>query len=179
MSCRWSQTVHSTSPSHSQTPFHPPGLLETPSCHAGEVKQYILHPFILTDAFSSTWPFGDSIMSCRWGQTVQSPSHSLSQTPFHPPRPLETPSCHAGGVKQYNLHPIHSHRRLLIHLAFRRLLHVMQVGSNSTISIPFTLTDAFSSTWPFGDSIMSCKWGQTVQSPSHSLSQTPFHPPGL
>jgi hypothetical protein len=84
-SCRWGQTVHSTSPSHSQMPFHSPGLLENLICHADEVKQYILHTvhaFTLTDAFSSTWPFGDSIMSCRWGQIVHSPSPSHSQMPF-------------------------------------------------------------------------------------------------
>ncbi len=39
-----------------------------------------------------------------------------------------------------------------IHLVFWRLHHFMHVGSNSTIYIPFSLTDAFSSTWPFGDS---------------------------
>ncbi len=88
-----------------------------------------------------------------------SPSHSHSQTPFHLPGLLETPSCHAGGVKQYNPHPLHTHRRLFIHLAFCRLHHVMQVGSNSTFSILFTLTDAFSSTWPFG---CRWEWDQTV-----------------
>ncbi len=115
-------------------------------------------PFTLTDAFSSTWPFGDSIMSCRWvKQYILELIPSHYQMPFHPHGLLETPSCHAGEVKQYILHPLHSHRRLFIHLAFWRFHHVMQVWSNSTFSIPFTLTEAFSSTWPFGDSIMSCR----------------------